>query len=66
MGAATQFHEQAAFLRESSVYVDIIVPDVGLAVEKLSTNGFKQNPGSKVTVTDRYRRVWEDLHKGKA
>src|ERR1017187_837812 len=37
--------------------VDIIVPDVALAIEKLSINGFKQNPGSKMTVTDRETKV---------
>src|SRR5437763_11828895 len=41
--------------------VDIIVPDVQLAREKLCLNGFKENPGSKMTVTDRQTKVEVDL-----
>lgn len=33
--------------------VDVIVPDVEFAIEKLPINGFKQNLGSNMTVTDR-------------
>lgn len=47
-----------------TVDVDIIVPDVELAIEKLSLNGFKQNPGSKMTVTDRETKVEVDLLPG--
>lgn len=47
-----------------TVDVDIIVPDVALAVERLSMNGFKQNPGSKMTVTDRETKIEVDLLPG--
>ena len=47
-----------------TVDVDIIVPDVEFAIEKLSLNGFKQNPGSKMTVTDRETKVEVDLLPG--
>jgi len=47
-----------------TVDVDIIVPDVEFAIEKLSVNGFKQNPGSKMTVTDRETKVEVDLLPG--
>jgi len=47
-----------------TVDVDIIVPDVALAVEKLSMNGFKRNVGSKMTVTDRETKVEVDLLPG--
>src|SRR5437763_13886369 len=44
-----------------TVDVHIIVPDVMFAMEKLSMNGFKQNPGFKMTVTDRDTKVEGDL-----
>ena len=44
--------------------VNIIVPDVDIAVEKLSLNGFRQNPDSKMTVTDRETKVEVDLLPG--
>jgi hypothetical protein len=47
-----------------TVDVDIIVPDVEFAMEKLSMNGFKANPGSKMTVTDRETKVEVDLLPG--
>jgi hypothetical protein len=47
-----------------TVDVDIIVPDVAFAIEKLSMNGFRQNPGSKMTVTDRETKVEVDLLPG--
>src|SRR5215813_979406 len=47
-----------------TVDVDIIVPDVEFAIEKLSMNGFKQNGGSKMTVTDRETKVEVDLLPG--
>jgi len=47
-----------------TVDVDIIVPDVEFAIEKLSMNGFKKNPGSKMTVTDRESKVEVDLLPG--
>src|SRR6266571_6579294 len=47
-----------------TVDVDIIVPDVEFAREKLSMNGFKANPGSKMTVTDRETKVEIDVLPG--
>lgn len=47
-----------------TVDVDIIVPDVAFAIEKLSMNGFKRNPGSKMTVTDRETKVEIDVLPG--
>lgn len=47
-----------------TVNVDIIVPDVQLAREKLCMNGFKENPGSKMPVTDRETKVEVDLLPG--
>jgi hypothetical protein len=47
-----------------TVDVDIIVPDVESAIEKLSINGFKQNHGSRMTVTDRETKVEVDLRPG--
>ncbi|MCL4854680.1 MAG: hypothetical protein KJZ78_25240, partial [Bryobacteraceae bacterium] len=44
--------------------VDIIVPDVSFAIEKLSINGFKQNPGSNMNVTDRETKIEVDLLPG--
>jgi hypothetical protein len=58
-GFAVQEHGYPRF----TVDVDIIVPDVQLAREKLCMNGFKENPGSK-TVTDRETRVEVDLLPG--
>ena len=56
-GFAVQEHGYPRF----TVDVDIIVPDVEFAAEKLSMNGFKANPGSKMTVTDRETNVEIDL-----
>jgi hypothetical protein len=47
-----------------TVDVDIIVPDVAFAMEKLLMNGFKSNPGSTMTVTDRETKVEVDLLPG--
>jgi hypothetical protein len=47
-----------------TVDVHIIVPDVQLAREKLCLNGFKENAGSKMTVTDRETKVEVDLLPG--
>lgn len=47
-----------------TVDVDIIVPDVALAMEKLSLNGFKASPDSAMTVTDRETKVEVDLLPG--
>jgi hypothetical protein len=46
-----------------TVDADIIVPDVEFAREKLSMNGFKANPGSKMT-TDRETKVEIDVLPG--
>src|SRR6266516_4373390 len=48
-----------------TVDVDIIVPDVEFACEKLSMNGFKADPGSKkMTATDTDTKVEVDLLPG--
>src|SRR5438874_11119690 len=52
-GFAVQEHGYPRF----TVDVNIIVPDVEFAREKLSMNGFKPNFGSKMTVTDRETKV---------
>jgi hypothetical protein len=59
-GFAVQEHGYPRF----TIDVDIIVPDVDLAREKLCMNGFKENPGSKMTVTDRETKVEIDLLPG--
>ncbi len=59
-GFAVQEHGYPRF----TVDVDIIVPDVQLAREKLSLNGFKENPGSSMTVTDRDTKVEIDVLPG--
>lgn len=56
-GFAVQEHGYPSF----TIDVDIIVPDVDFAREKLCLNSFKENSGSKVTVTDRETRVEIDL-----
>jgi hypothetical protein len=47
-----------------TVDVDLIVPDVELARDKLCMNGFRENPGSKMTITDRETKVEVDLVPG--
>jgi hypothetical protein len=47
-----------------TVDVDVIVPDVEFAREKLCMNGFKANPGSRMTVTDSETKVEIDLLPG--
>ena len=59
-GFAVQEHGYPRF----TIDIDIIVPDVELAREKLCMNGFKDNPGSKMTVTDRETKVEIDLLPG--
>jgi hypothetical protein len=59
-GFAVQEHGYPRF----TVDVDIIVTDVAFAMEKLSMNGFKANPGSRMTVTDRETKVEVDLLPG--
>jgi hypothetical protein len=46
------------------VDVDIIVPDIEAARDKLCMNGFRENPGFKMTVTDRETKVEVDLLPG--
>jgi hypothetical protein len=59
-GFAVQEHGYPRF----TIDVDLIVPDVQLAREKLAMNGFKANPGSKMTVTDRETKVEIDVLPG--
>lgn len=59
-GYAVQEHGYPRFTAD----VDIIVPDVDLAREKLTLNGFRTNPGSNITVTDRETKVEVDLLPG--
>jgi len=59
-GFAVQEHGYPRF----TVDVDIIVPDVELAREKLCMKGFRENPGSSMTVTDWDTKVKIDLHPG--
>jgi hypothetical protein len=59
-GFAVQEHGYPRF----TLNVGVIVPDVEFAMEKLSMNGFKANPGSKMTVTDRDTTVEVDLLPG--
>jgi hypothetical protein len=59
-GFAVQEHGYPRF----TVDVGVIVPDVAAAIEKLTMNGFQQNPGSKMTVTDRETKVEVDLLPG--
>ena len=59
-GFAVQEHGYPRF----TVDVDIIVPDVQLARQRLSTNGFKENSGSGMTVTDRETKVEIDVLPG--
>src|SRR5215831_4919522 len=47
-----------------TVDVDIIVPDVAFAIEKLSLNGFSENHGPSMTVMDRETRVEVGLLPG--
>lgn len=59
-GFAVQEHGYPRF----TIDVDIIVPNVELARQKLAMNGFKENPGSIMTVTDRETKVEIDLLPG--
>jgi len=59
-GFAVQEHGYPRF----TVDVDIIVPDVESAREELCMNGFKENPGSTMTVTDRQTKVEVNLLPG--
>ena len=44
--------------------VDIVVPNVAFARERLSINGFRENPGSTMTLTDRVSKIEIDLLPG--
>jgi hypothetical protein len=59
-GFAVQEHGYPRF----TVDVDIIVPDVQFARDKLSMNGFKANRGSNMTLTDRETKVEIDVLPG--
>ena len=59
-GFAVQEHGYPRF----TVGVNLILPDVEFALEKLSINGFKQDPGSRMTVADRETKVEVDLLPG--
>lgn len=59
-GFAVQEHGYPRF----TVDVDIIVPDVKFAMEKLSMNGFKVSPGCETAVTDVDTKVEVDLLPG--
>lgn len=56
-GFAVQEHGYARF----TVDVDLIVPDVAAAREKLSLHGFRSSPGSSMTVTDPETEVEVEL-----
>ena len=59
-GYAVQEHGYARFTSD----VDLVVPDVAEARGVLSINGFKENFGSSMTVTDRVSKVEVDLLPG--
>jgi hypothetical protein len=59
-GFAVQEHGYARFTGD----VDLIVPNVALAREKLLISGFKENAGSSMTVTDRRTKAEVDLLPG--
>ncbi len=59
-GYAVQENGYARFTSD----VDLVVPDVAAARGVLSINGFRENPGSSMTVTDRISKVEVDLLPG--
>ena len=59
-GLAVQEHGYPRFTTD----VAIIVPNVEVARQKLAMNGFKANPGSSMTVTDRETKVEIDVLPG--
>ena len=59
-GYAVQENGYARFTSE----VNIVVPDVATARRVLAVNGFRENPGSSMTVTDRISKVEVDLLPG--
>jgi hypothetical protein len=59
-GYAVQENGYARFTSD----VDLVVPDVAAARERLLLNGFREKPGSTMTVTDRISRIEVDLLPG--
>ncbi len=59
-GYAVQEHGYPRFTSD----IDIIVPNVAEAKEKLGISGFRENPGSAMTITDRNSKVEIDLLPG--
>jgi len=59
-GFAVQEHGYAHFTED----IDLIVPNVALAREKLLMSGFKENVGNSMTVTDRRTKAEVDLLPG--
>ena len=59
-GYAVQEHGYARFTSD----VDIVVPNVAFARGRLSINGFRENPGSSMTLTDRVSKIEIDLLPG--
>jgi hypothetical protein len=59
-GYAVQENGYARFTSD----VDIVVPDVAAARERLSISGFRENPGSSMTLTDRFSKIEVDLLPG--
>ena len=61
-GYAVQENGYARFTSD----VDIVVPNVAAARAVLTLHGFRENPGSRMTVTDRTSKVEVDLLPGGA
>ncbi len=61
-GYAVQENGYARFTSD----VDIVVPSVAAARQVLALQGFRENPGSSMTVTDRTSKVEVDLLPGGA
>jgi hypothetical protein len=59
-GYAVQENGYARFTSD----VGLVVPNVAAARELLSTKGFRENPGSSMTLTDRISKVEVDLLPG--
>ncbi len=59
-GYAVQEHGYARFTSD----VDLVVPNVAEAREVLSIRGFRENPGSSMSLTDRLTKVEIDLLPG--
>ncbi len=56
-GYAVQEHGYPRFTQD----IDLVVPDVAAAREYLSIRGFRPNPGSSMTLTDRDTKIEVDL-----